>query len=251
MIANSDIAVIIPIHEEEHSIRRVLIDLIQNVGSNVSVYLIADDSKDSTIPIVKTFVSEFDCNIKILIQEYSSGPANAIRTGLKFSSEKYIVLMTADDSDNSKDILPLIEILKSGRLVACASRYAKGGQHIGGPKIKHFLSKSAGLFSMFILRTGTSDPTNLFKAVTRNFVSEIEIESSSGFTIGIELVAKAQLQKENSVSEIPTIWHERKLGKSSFKIYKWLPNYATWYFKLIAYKIYSFFNQARLFMGMD
>ena len=234
-----DVAVIIPIFEEQDSIQQVLSDLEITLGPNGKIYLVADSQNDGTIPVVIDFLSKSLLNVQILIQSPNFGPANAITFGIRNSVEPYIVLMTADNSDDTRDIIRIVEILKSGKCVVSSSRYMRNGKHIGGPILKHILSRIAGVVSKFIIRSGTSDPTNLFKGVTRDFVSTIEIESNSGFTIGLELVAKAQLHQLNGVSEISTIWHERIAGESSFKIYKWLPNYLYWYLMLIKYKIYS------------
>jgi hypothetical protein len=143
--------------------------------------------------------------------------------------------MTADDSDDARDIPLLLSKLRAGATVACASRYVKGGEHIGGPRLKYFLSWLAGRIARFVLRVNTCDPTNLFKAVTRDFLNKISIESKSGFTLGLELLGKAN-QAAYSVVEVPTIWHERTMGSSSFKTLKWLPTYIYWFLRLIKLK---------------
>jgi glycosyltransferase involved in cell wall biosynthesis len=237
-----DIALIIPIFEEQDSIHQVLSDLEITLGPTGKIYLIVDSENDGTIPVVMNFLSKSVLNIQILNQSPNFGPANAITFGIRNSVEPYIVLMTADNSDDTKDIFRIVEILKAGKCVVSASRYMRNGEHIGGPVLKHILSRVAGVVSKFIIRSGTSDPTNLFKGVRRDFISTIEIESNSGFTIGLELVAKAQVHQFNAVSEISTIWHERSAGASSFKIYKWLPTYLYWYCMLIKYKVFSVFK---------
>lgn len=237
-----DIAVIIPIFEEQDSIHQVLSDLEINLGQSVKIYLIADHQQDPTILAVNDFVENSTLNVEILIQSPNFGPAKAITFGINNSIEPFIVLMTADNSDDVKDITEIVEVLKSGKCVVSASRYVSAGKHIGGPIVKHILSRTAGIASRFVLRSGTSDPTNLFKGVTRDFISTIQIESSSGFTIGLELVSKAQVYQYNGVSEIPTVWHERKAGKSTFKLFKWLPSYLYWYYMLIEYRIRSVYK---------
>jgi dolichol-phosphate mannosyltransferase len=235
----SDIAVIIPVFQEQDSIRQVLSDLERDLGVNGTIYLVADTEDDGTILAAQDFIDRSSINIEIMIQSPDFGPAKALKFGIANSVEPYIVFMTADNSDDTKDIIELVRILKSGKCVASASRYMKNGKHIGGPALKHFLSRTAGVISKFILHSGTSDPTNLFKGVSRDFISSIEVESNFGFTIGLELVAKAQIHKKNAISEIPTIWRERVLGKSTFKFYRWLPTYMYWYCKLIGYRIQS------------
>ena len=106
------------------------------------------------------------------------------------------------------------------------------GQQIGGPALKSFLSRAAGLSLFWIGRVGTRDATNSLKAYSTTFVREVGLESSSGFEIGLELVAKAR-RLRLPVAELPTIWLERAQGTSNFKVLKWLPRYLRWY--LFAY----------------
>ena len=78
------------------------------------------------------------------------------------------------------------------------------------------------------MRVGTHDATSSFKAYDRAFVQRVGIESTAGFEIAIELVAKARRHRL-PVAEIPTIWRERTTGASNFKLWAWLPRYLHWY----------------------
>ncbi|HTW07420.1 MAG TPA: hypothetical protein VME46_07920, partial [Acidimicrobiales bacterium] len=109
-----------------------------------------------------------------------------------------------------------------------ASRYSKGGQQVGGPLLKGFMSRAAGASLRVLARVGTWDPTNSFKAYDRQFVQEVGIHSDKGFEVGLELVAKAR-RLRRPVAEMPTIWLDRTLGVSHFKVMKWLPEYLRWY----------------------
>lgn len=199
---------------------------------SVHVYIVADSNEDRTLRVVESFKAQSNLEITILIQVSNSGPASALRLGIEESKESFVVFVTGDDSDNPTDLPELVGILQEGYAVASASRYAKGGRHTGGPKFKHALSRLAGYLSFYLLRTGTSDPTNLFKAVRRDFLESIQIESRHGFTIGIELVAKSQIFSNLPIRETPTIWIERSLGNSNFEFFRWLPNYVYWFFWL-------------------
>lgn len=232
MADSCEIAIIIPVFNEQDTIARVLTDIDRSLVEPAVVYLIADSSSDPTIPAAELAAKELATPIRFIIQNGARGPASAIKLGIESSKEKFVVFMTADDSDDARDIPVLISSLRMGASVVCASRYAKGGQHIGGPKVKYFLSWLAGRIVRYIKRLKTCDPTNLFKAVTRDFLDNITIESKFGFTLGLELVGKANIGSY-SIVEIPTIWNERTVGASSFKTLKWLPTYLYWFLRLI------------------
>ena len=232
MTDNYEIAIIMPIFNEQDIIARVLKDIDLSVTEPTIVYLVADTSSDPTIPAAKLAVIELATPVRFIIQNGAKGPASAIKLGIDSSREKYVIFMTADDSDDARDIPLLMSALREGASVVCASRYAKGGQHVGGPKLKYFLSWLAGRIVRYIKRLNTCDPTNLYKAVTREFLDKITIESKFGFTLGLELIGKANVASY-SIVEIPTIWHERAVGASSFKTLKWLPTYIYWFLRLI------------------
>jgi hypothetical protein len=134
----------------------------------------------------------------------------------------------ADGSDDAEQIDDLTKLVERGVVVAAASRYMGGGQQIGGPVVKSSLSRLAGLTLYWLARVGTRDATNSFKAYSTDFVRQVGIESDTGFEIGIELVAKAR-RLRLPVAELPTIWLERGLGQSNFKLMQWLPRYLRWY----------------------
>ncbi len=239
------IAIVIPVFHEEQTIGAVL-SQIQNLHLPfVRIYIVADSNTDPTLNVVESFKAQSHLEIMILIQASSSGPASALRLGIEKSTEAFVVFITGDDSDNPADLPSLVRILQDGYAVASASRYAKGGKHTGGPKLKHALSRLAGYLSFYLLRTGTSDPTNLFKAVRRDFLDSIQIESRHGFTIGIELVTKSQVFSSLPISETPTIWKERSLGNSNFEFFRWLPSYVYWFIWLTINSIKRLQRNAR------
>jgi hypothetical protein len=134
----------------------------------------------------------------------------------------------ADGSDDPQQIDQLARLVDRGVVIAAASRYSAGGQHVGGPLFKSALSRVAGLSLGLIGRAGTYDATNSFKAYSRDFVRDVGIDSRSGFEIGLELTAKAR-RLRLPVAELPTIWLERTVGESRFRLREWVPRYLRWY----------------------
>jgi dolichol-phosphate mannosyltransferase len=138
------------------------------------------------------------------------------------------VVTMADGSDDPKQIEPLAFLVERGVVVAAASRYAKGGQQVGGPFTKRIMSRMAGLSLYWIGRVGTRDATNSFKAYDRDFIRKVGVESDTGFELGLEMVAKARRYRQ-PVAELPTIWLDRTVGASNFQVWSWLPRYLRWY----------------------
>ena len=227
--------VIIPAFNEGKNIQKAIQGLIVLYNSSINVLVVVDFKDDSTINYFNK-IANLPSTYKILVQTYGSGPANAIRFGIDQTSTECIVVMMADGSDDARAIHELSNLVSRGVAVACASRYMSGGQQIGGPRFKKFLSRSAGRIVYSLAGVGTHDPTNSFKAYSKSFLEKIKIESRSGFEIGIELISKAH-RLRLPIAEIPTIWLDRTDGSSKFLLAKWTPKYLPWFFNCFARKM--------------
>lgn len=108
----------------------------------------------------------------------------------------------------------------------------KGGQQIGGPRFKKFLSRTAGLSLYWIGALPIHDATNAFRAYRRTWLETVTIESTGGFEISLELTVKAKLAGKK-IGEVPSTWRDRSAGESRFMLRKWLPKYLKWYMKAI------------------
>ena len=190
--------------------------------------IVVDTPDDSTVPFVEK-LALIDPRVRVAINTYGRGPANAIRFGIHAAQAPVVVVTMADGCDDPFQIDQLTRLVDRGVVVAAASRYARSGQQVGGPWIKGFISRMAGLSLYHVARVGTRDATNSFKAYSKSFIDKVGIESDQGFEIGIELVAKARRYRM-PVAEIPTIWLDRAFGTSNFKLVAWLPRYLKWYF---------------------
>jgi glycosyltransferase involved in cell wall biosynthesis len=227
--------VIIPAFNEGANIVKTIGDLRALYNSSIDVIVVVDFVKDTTISFFNQ-IDEKPKSYRIVVQNYGAGPANAIKFGMDQANTECIVVMMADGSDDVRAIQELSDLVSRGVAVACASRYMSGGQQIGGPRFKKFLSKTAGKIVYSLAGVGTHDPTNSFKAYSKNMVQQVGIESKSGFEIGIELVSKAH-RLRLPVAEIPTIWLDRTNGSSRFLIAKWVPKYLPWFFNCFAPKV--------------
>lgn len=227
--------VVIPAFNEGRNIIKTVEDLSNHYNSTIDVLVIVDFENDSTIESFNNILTK-PSTFKILVQTYGAGPANAIRFGIDKAQSDCVVVMMADGSDDVRALSELSNLVSRGVAIACASRYMSGGQQIGGPRIKKFLSKTAGKCLYLLAGVGTHDPTNSFKAYSKDFLSRAKIESKSGFEIGIELVSKAH-RLGLPIAEIPTIWLDRTDGGSRFLLAKWAPKYLPWFFNCFALKI--------------
>jgi dolichol-phosphate mannosyltransferase len=225
---NPSVSVVIPAYQEGEDVVPVLRRLGEAVSLPCEIVIVVDSPDDSTVPFVEQLALT-DPRVRVAINTYGRGPANAIRFGIHAAQAPVVVVTMADGCDDPFQIDQLTRLVDRGVVVAAASRYARSGQQVGGPWIKGFISRLAGLSLYHVARVGTRDATNSFKAYSKSFIDKVGIESDQGFEIGIELVAKARRHRM-PVAEIPTIWLDRAFGTSNFKLVAWLPRYLKWYF---------------------
>ena len=221
------ISVIIPAFEEGEAVVAGLTNLSREIQQANEILVVVDNPIDSTVAPVKKLSEEFP-SIRLVVNTYGAGPANAIRYGIDQAIANVIVVTMADGCDDPRQVEELAHLVKRGVVIASASRYMPGGQQVGGPRLKRLLSRIAGKSFAFITGIGTRDATNSFKAYDKKFVEKVGIHSRHGFEIGLELTAKAR-RLGLSVAEIPTTWIDRTYGKSNFRLAKWLPRYLGWY----------------------
>jgi dolichol-phosphate mannosyltransferase len=219
------VSIVIPAYDEGEAIAPVLDRIREAVALPHEVLVVVDGVEDTTVAVVERRSSP---EVRVLVNAYGPGPANAIRYGIDAASAPVVVVTMADGSDDPRQIDDLTRLVERGVVVAAASRYMPGGQQVGGPALKRFLSRLAGRTLHLFARVGTRDATNSFKAYSRAFVREVGIDSRDGFEIGLELTAKAR-RLRRPVAEIPTIWLERDSGVSNFRLAAWIPRYLRWY----------------------
>lgn len=227
---NPRVSVIVTAYNEGEAIVACLDRILEAVTLPCEVLVVYDTPDDTTAPYVEKCARE-DARVVGTLNTYGSGPARAIRFGIDHAQAPVVVVTMADGCDDPQQIDQLARLVERGVVIAAASRYMRGGQQIGGPAVKSFLSRAAGKSLYHLARVGTRDATNSFKAYSRGFIESVGIQSDSGFEVGIELVAKAR-RLRLPVAEIPTIWLDRSLageGQSNFKLVKWLPRYLRWY----------------------
>ena len=143
-----DASIVIPAFNEDFAIQKTL-ELIKLTSSiNLEVLIIVDDENDSTIAAVSNYSLKNE-TVRVLVQNYGKGPANAIRFGMDNAKAECIVVMMADGSDDARVIPDLVNLINRGVVVSCASRYMSGGQQVGGPRLKKLMSKTAGIILYF------------------------------------------------------------------------------------------------------
>jgi dolichol-phosphate mannosyltransferase len=238
-----ELTVIVPVYNEPDNIRDALEQLTSKIRTPAEILVVYDFDADTTVPVVRELQPSMP-NVKLLRNDLGRGVLNAMKAGIAAARAPYVVISMADGSDEVGSVDEMVALARGGADVVAASRYMRGGQQIGGPRLKRFLSRMAGLSLHWIGRVPIHDATNNFKLYSRRFLDSVTIQSTGGFELAIELTVKATLARRK-LAELPTTWRDRTAGESRFKFRQWLPLYLRWYVYLYRGRIAALVGRGR------
>jgi glycosyltransferase, family 2 len=228
--AERKLTIVIPVYNEGANICKALEAIRDGVRIEYRILIVYDFDGDSTLPALDRADPALLRNVVRLKNRYGRGVLNAVRSGMEAADSEFVIVTMADLSDPPAVMNDMVKKAEEeGADVVCASRYMKGGKQYGGPPVKGFLSRMAGL-TLSAAGLPTHDPTNSFKLYRKSFLEQMTIESGNGFMFGIELVVKAW-RGGFRIAEVPTTWRDRTEGSSNFKLFQWLPEYLHWFFQ--------------------
>jgi glycosyltransferase involved in cell wall biosynthesis len=228
------VSLVIPAHNEQDNIVEMIQKIESALGLEYTLVVVNDHSSDATAGLVRGLAQHYP-NIKLVDNLNDKGFANAIKAGFSALDTELAVPVMGDLCDDLATIKKMREKIEEGYDVVCGSRYIKAGARLGGSKLKGFLSCFAGRSLHYLLGVPTSDIANAFKMYRKNVLESVQIHAK-GFEISMELPLKAYYQGFK-ITEVPTVWRERTKGKSSFRIFKLLPNYLKLYIWAILKRI--------------
>ncbi len=195
---------------------------------NAEVLIVYDFDEDNTLPVVRRLQAEEIPAIRPVRNDIGRGVLNALRRGFLAAQAPYVLVMMADGSDEPQAIAGMLERAHAGADVVAGSRYVRGGGQEGGPRLKRTLSRVAGLSLYWLRRLPIHDATSNFRLYSRRLLDSVDIESTAGFELALELTVKAR-RMGMPLAEVPTVWHDRTSGQSRFRMWRWLPHYLRWY----------------------
>ncbi|MDD3155266.1 MAG: glycosyltransferase family 2 protein [Victivallaceae bacterium] len=223
------LSIVVPVYNEGDNILALLRGLKEKVTAEHEICVVYDFPEDTTLPALDRAEKLLDLTVRRVRNRYGKGALNAIRTGLEQANGALVLVTMADLSDPPEVIDQMVaKAQETSADLVCASRYMRGGSQSGGPRLKSFLSRTAGMSLHLLAGIPTHDATNSFKLYRKSFLDTVRIESRGGFELGLELVVKAHLNGR-IIAEVPTSWQNRAAGKSRFRLWAWLPNYLKWY----------------------
>jgi len=229
------VTLVIPVYHEKDSILPLFDEIERVVALRYKALVIYDADDDTTLFHRETLISR-NPHVTFVQNAYGRGVVNAFKTGFDAADTPYVVPIMCDLSDMPETVNKLYEQIQKGYDLVVASRYTQGGRKIGGPKVKFVLSWLANRSLHLLTGIPTHDMTNAFIMYRKEVLDDVNIVTTGGFEITMEIIAKAYILGYR-ISEVPTINRDRHAGKSNFKMMQWISSYLYWYAYIIYYHI--------------
>jgi len=213
------LSIVIPARDEEGCITATVehLDVEMRVrGVPHEIVVVDDGSSDRTWEIL----GELKARIPALMPVQNLGAhgfGRAITKGFEHATGDALVVMMADESDDSRDAVRYWEVLNEGWDAVFGSRFIKGGSVIDYPRHKLLMNRLANLFLRVLFHVPLNDFTNAFKAYRRTVIDGCRPFLSPHFNLTIELPLKT-IVRGYTWTVTPITWRNRRFGESKLKI---------------------------------
>jgi dolichol-phosphate mannosyltransferase len=180
------------------------------------IVVVDDGSSDSTWQLL-TELAKNIAELRPVQNKGLNGFGRAIICGLDNMEGDAVVIMMADASDDSRDVVRYWEELNAGYDCVFGSRFMKGGGTIDYPWLKLVVNRCANWFLKTLFRVRLNDTTNAFKAYRREVIEGCRPLIAPHFNLTVELPLKA-IVRGFSWTVIPITWKNRRSGVAKLKM---------------------------------
>jgi dolichol-phosphate mannosyltransferase len=229
--------IIVPTYNERQNIE-ILIPTLLDIGPDIGVLVVDDNSPDGTGMLVETIAAGQE-RVHLLRRAAKLGLGSAYIAGFKFALERgadLIVQMDADFSHDPKYVTSLLEAISGSDLVI-GSRYVSGVNVVNWPIQRLLLSYFANVYTRIITGLPVHDATSGFKCFRREVLEAVDLEAiiSDGYCFQIEMTFRSW-RKGFRISEIPIVFVERHSGTSKMsRRIIWEAIWKVWWLRLKAF----------------
>ena len=208
-----NISIIIPVYNEELSLKSLYLEIKQNLDQNFAEYeiiFINDGSTDNSANIINE-ISNNDLNVILIDLNRNYGKSDSLNEGFKLAQYDYIVTLDADLQDDPSEINNLVEMLDNDW--DCVSGWKKNRKDPLSKTIpSFFFNKFVNFFSGLKLH----DLNCGIKAYKKDAIKTLNIYGGLHRYIPLLLINNGYKVTECIVNHRSRLHGKSKYGKSRF-----------------------------------
>lgn len=225
------LSIIIPVFDEETTIRQVLQKLVDiPFPFETEIIIVDDGSTDRTAQIIDEF--NRDNIFKVHNSLINLGKGAAVRFGLEYVTGDYVVIQDADLELNPEDIINMVDLVKGEKVnVVFGSRFRRGVvRESYVPWYSILANKVLTFYTNLLFGSRLTDMATAYKMLRTDIARKIKFKCI-GFEFDPELVAKV-IRLGYKIEEVPISYQPRSIEegkkiswKDGFKFLYYLTKY--------------------------
>jgi dolichol-phosphate mannosyltransferase len=218
-------SVVVPCHNEEMNIPRLVNGLLGLYGRYIhEILIVNDNSKDRTADVAQK-LAYHEPRVKLIERQPPNGVGRALREGYAAATGRYILTMDSDFQLILPELRDLFDAVARGRDGAIGSRFSYESMLINYPFPKIVANRCFHALASLLLGVRARDLSNNLKLYRAEILKELSIEQPH-FAANAETGLKPILAGYD-IEEVPISWIDRSIdmGSSTFNVVKVAPGY--------------------------
>ncbi len=236
------LSIVAPMFNEQENVARtvgLIKQEMEGLGRPWEFIMVDDGSTDGTRAAASA-LAQADPRIRVVGYAKNAGRGKALRTGIAAARGDIIVTTDFDLSYDPSHLTRMFRELEADPdlHVVLGSAYMEGGQAVGVPWFRLFVSKLGNRIISFAMGGRFKTITCVLRGYRRDVIQSLELQSD-GKEIHLEILSKLAALGYN-IKEIPATLRARKKGRSKFRLR------AT----AISHLLFTFFERPMLLFGL-
>jgi dolichol-phosphate mannosyltransferase len=213
------LSVVIPARDEQASVAATVEDLHRELSLHHvahEIVVVDDGSTDATWEVLQGLLPSIP-PLRTVRNDGPHGFGRAVICGIDAATGDAVVIMMADASDDSQDVVRYWQKLNEGYEAVFGSRFMPGARVVGYPRLKLLLNRGFNLFIRLLFGFRYNDTTNAFKAYRATTLRGLRPFLAPHFNLTVELPLKT-IVRGYSWTIMPISWRNRRAGVAKLKI---------------------------------
>ena len=210
---DTSISIVMPAYELEDSVEQAIKhveEVARTLTDDYEIIVVDDGSNDGTY--VRALNHRKNPHVKVLRHRCNRGKGAAIKTGVRYATKQYTILLDADMEIDPRSMRFLVNGLKSYDLVVCSKRHPKSVYR--APFVRRLLSVTFNVLVKLLLGIRFGDTQTGFKAFRTEVLRRImDVVVVKRYAYDVEVLAVASMLRLRAL-EVPV----RIVQRSMFRL---------------------------------